>query len=140
MSTDSHPTSPSESTTNDADTACGTFSEATQRAIDERRELEHKNWLVRFVDWLRVGYPAGVPDGDAGAIMYVLKQELKDADIDRIAAVIVTKQESHHDRDKTIPERDVQHYIAKTMAQKPTEDDLARVRAKLREGGFTVAP
>ena len=130
MSTGSHPTS--ESTPNRRSTtdksaseketaATGTFSEATQRAIDEQRELEHKHWLLRFIEWLRIGYPAGVPDGDAGAIMYVLKQDLREEDIDHI-----TEQEIHR-------------YIETTMSQTPTEDDLARVRAKLHDGGFDVA-
>ncbi|WP_296106795.1 DUF3349 domain-containing protein [uncultured Corynebacterium sp.] len=117
----------------------GTFSAATQRAIDEQRELEHKNWLLRFIEWLRIGYPAAVPDGDAGAIMYVLKQDLREEDIDRIAATIVAKQDSHRDQGKPITEQEIHRYIETTMSQTPTEDDLARVRAKLHDGGFDVA-
>lgn len=158
MSTGSHPTS--ESTPNRRSTSnpeasdrsatdsgstkkdpapTGTFSVATQRAIDEQRELEHKHWLLRFIEWLRVGYPAGVPDGDAGAIMYVLKQDLREEDIDRIAATIVAKQDAHRDQGKPITEQEIHRYIETTMSQTPTEDDLARVRAKLHDGGFDVA-
>lgn len=148
MSTGSQPTSEStpnrRSTTNPGTTnkepaTTGTFSEATQRAIDEQRELEHKNWLLRFIEWLRIGYPAAVPDGDAGAIMYVLRQDLREEDIDRIAATIVAKQDSHRNQGEPITEQEIQRYIETTMSQTPTEDDLARVRAKLRDGGFDVA-
>ncbi|MDN8624676.1 MULTISPECIES: DUF3349 domain-containing protein [Corynebacterium] len=143
MSTGSHPTSEStpnrRSTTNNEPAASGTFSEATQRAIDEQRELEHKNWLLRFIEWLRIGYPAAVPDGDAGAIMYVLKQDLREEDIDRIAATIVAKQDVHRDQGEPITEQEINRYIETTMSQTPTEDDLVRVRTKLRDGGFDVA-
>ena len=153
MSTGSHSTSestPNQRSTTDTsatDTSASkkepaatwTFSEATQRAIDEQRELEHKHWLLRFIEWLRIGYPAGVPDGDAGAIMYVLKQDLREEDIDRIAATLVAKQDTHREQGKPITEQEIHRYIETTMSQTPTKDDLARVRAKLHDGGFDVA-
>lgn len=71
--------------------------------------------------------------------MYVLRQDLREEDIDRIAATIVAKQDSHRNQGEPITEQEIQRYIETTMSQTPTEDDLARVRAKLRDGGFDVA-
>ena len=71
--------------------------------------------------------------------MYVLKQDLREEDIDRIAATLVAKQDTHREQGKPITEQEIHRYIETTMSQTPTKDDLARVRAKLHDGGFDVA-
>lgn len=103
-----------------------------------------KNVLLRFIDWLRVGYPTGMSDTDANALLFVLHHQLTDADAARVSREIVAHErsvrsgETHTDASLSLSDADIAAYIRRVMVQKPTPEDIAKVKEALTAAGFQL--
>ena len=88
------------------------------------------NIVARVVDWLRSGYPSGLPAQDFVPLLALLRRRLTDAEVAQVA----------HDLEEagTVPADrvDVGAAITKITAELPSEDDIERVRAYLEEQGW----
>jgi len=88
--------------------------------------------LARVIDWLRAGYPEGVPDVDYIPLFALLGSELTDADVNAIAdELAATGDES------TV--QCIKDAIERASHEKPLDVDVARVRARLAAGGWPLA-
>lgn len=97
------------------------------------------NLITKALNWLRRGYPQGVPSQDTFAVMYVLKQQLGDADIDAVVAELLSHTGSDAPVNKEcITDHDICAFIEHTTSQTPEEADIERVKTRLAEGGFPV--
>ena len=79
--------------------------------------------LRAVLDWLRAGYPAGVPPKDYIALLALLRRRLTEAEVRKIAqevAELVASEES-----------DVAVQITKLIDALPSPEDVARVEARL---------
>ena len=88
--------------------------------------------LTSIIAWLRAGYPEGVPDVDYIPLFALLASELTDADVSAIADELTST--SDPDSAKAIREA-----IANVTDRKPSDADVARVRARLAAGGWPLA-
>jgi len=89
-------------------------------------------FLSNIIDWLRAGYPEGVPDVDYVPLFALLGSELTDADINAIAdELAATGDESTAQR--------IRNAIERASHEKPLDVDVARVRARLAAGGWPLA-
>ena len=88
------------------------------------------NIVSRVVDWLRTGYPSGLPDQDFVPLLALLRRRLTDAEVAEVA----------HDLEAagTIPADrvDVGAAIIKITSELPSEQDVERVRAYLEQQGW----
>ena len=89
--------------------------------------------MQRVVDWLRAGYPEGVPAGDYVALLGVLRRKLTDQDIEAIVDLI--SEERH---DEVTPAR-IRELIREHAMQEASKKDVARVSAHLAAGGWPLA-
>lgn len=89
-------------------------------------------FLASVVGWLRAGYPEGVPQHDYLPLFALLASQLTDNEVNAIADELVTT---------TDPASAVQikSAIASVTQTKPNDADVARVRARLAEGGWPLA-
>jgi hypothetical protein len=87
--------------------------------------------LQKIVDWLRAGYPEGVPDVDYLPLFALLGSQLTNDEVNKIADELANeaKPESAEAIRKAIA--DVTHH-------KPTDADVNRVRARLAGGGWPL--
>jgi hypothetical protein len=99
---------------------------------DENRS----SFLSRTVDWLRAGYPSGVPRGDYVALLGVLRIKLSEDEIRKIARELA--EQSQH-ADGPITAEDIEKMVDDTMLQPATPADVARVSAHLAAGGWPLA-
>lgn len=88
--------------------------------------------LSAVVGWLRAGYPEGVPDIDYIPLFALLGSQLTDAEVTQIADELASSSNPEsawaiRSAIKTITDQPVQ------------ESDIARVRARLAEGGWPLA-
>jgi uncharacterized protein DUF3349 len=88
--------------------------------------------LKSITDWLRAGYPEGVPPGDYLPLFALLGSHLSDEDINAIAA------ELEGSSDPATAET-IRAALREKSDRKPLELDVARVRARLAEGGWPLA-
>ena len=93
-------------------------------------------FLTRAVDWLRAGYPAGVPRQDYVALLGLLRRKLTDAEVRQIAADLASQAQSSPD---AISTGDIEQMIAGSVLQDASAEDVARVSARLAAGGWPLA-
>ena len=88
--------------------------------------------LNSIVTWLRAGYPEGVPTVDYIPLFALLGSELTDAEVAQIGEELA----SSADPDSA---QAIRAAITEVTSQKPRDADVARVRARLAEGGWPLA-
>ena len=88
--------------------------------------------LNKIVEWLRAGYPEGVPDVDYIPLFALLGSQLTNNDVNLIADELV------HEANPESAEA-IKKAIADVTNTPPNESDVNRVRARLAEGGWPLA-
>ena len=89
-------------------------------------------FLSSVIDWLRAGYPEGVPDVDYIPLFALLGSELTDADINAITDELAATGDP-------ATAQGIRDAIARALDEKPLDVDVARVRARLAAGGWPLA-
>ncbi|GAA4806668.1 DUF3349 domain-containing protein [Tomitella cavernea] len=85
------------------------------------------------VDWLRAGYPEGVPEQDYIPLLALLERRLTHDEVEMVADELVSRG------DLPVTKADIQVLITKITNEMPAERDVNRVRAHLVEGGWPLA-
>lgn len=89
--------------------------------------------LASVLNWLRKGYPQGVPPKDYFPLLALLKKRLSDADVD---AVIADLESSG----VLVPDRAaLAQAIERVARQEPDDEDVALVAARLAAAGWPLA-
>lgn len=89
--------------------------------------------IERIVNWLKGGYPQGIPEADYVPLLAVLRRRLSADEIDELAQRIV--------RDGLIPaERvDLGAEFLRVTDELPSEAELQRISEKLNASGVDVS-
>jgi len=90
--------------------------------------------IRRVTDWLRAGYPSGVPEHDYVAVLALLKRKLTHDEVIEVADRIVL---SHPGGGAT--EGAVAQEIEAILEQEALPGDVARVSAVLAAAGWPLA-
>ncbi|MBF6446308.1 DUF3349 domain-containing protein [Nocardia elegans] len=88
--------------------------------------------LAQILDWLRAGYPDGVPPKDYFPLLALLKKQLNTDELDRILGLLLAGRPDVVDREQ------VEAAIVEVTRCEPSEDDLRQVAAKLAAGGWPL--
>nr|WP_221379991.1 DUF3349 domain-containing protein [Actinoplanes polyasparticus] len=94
------------------------------------------NFLVRAVDWLRAGYPTGVPRQDYVALLGVLRRKLTEEEVRKIANDLAEQSLGSPD---PINAQDIEAMINDAVLQQADAEDVVRVSARLAAGGWPLA-
>lgn len=94
------------------------------------------NFLTRCVDWLRAGYPVGVPRQDYVALLGVLRRKLTDDEVRKIAQDLADASQK---TSEPITTADIETMIDESVLQPASAEDVARVSARLAAGGWPLA-
>jgi hypothetical protein len=81
--------------------------------------------LRSVLDWLREGYPAGVPPTDYIPLLALLRRRLTEEEVREIAAEIAQLEVAE--------QADIGVRITRITDALPSADDVARVEARLTE-------
>ena len=93
------------------------------------------NFVIRSIEWLRAGYPTGVPRQDYVALLGLLRRKLTEDEIRQIAKSLA---EQSLLSDDPIGGGDIEKMISDSMLQEATPADVARVSAHLAAGGWPL--
>ena len=88
--------------------------------------------LSSIIEWLRAGYPEGVPTVDYVPLFALLASQLTDAEVAEIAAEL----ENQSDPDSA---EAIKRAITTVTSGAANDADVARVRARLAGGGWPLA-
>lgn len=94
------------------------------------------NFVVRAIDWLRKGYPTGVPRQDYVALLGLLRRKLTEDEVRKIAQDLAQDSERTND---AIGTGDIEQMIGDTVLQQASDEDIVRVSAHLAAGGWPLA-
>jgi len=94
-------------------------------------------WNPRAVlDWLRAGYPEGIPAKDHFALLAVLKRRLTDEEILEAIELAAATASEHPDR--TVDHDTLRKIVAGLIHEEPDPEDVERVRERLIAAGWPV--
>ncbi|GAA4600837.1 hypothetical protein BJY16_003677 [Actinoplanes octamycinicus] len=97
---------------------------------------QRSNFLARAVEWLRAGYPEGVPRRDYVVLLGLLRRKLTEDEVRTIARALVAQARPG---DGPITGADIEEMISDRMLQEATPADVVRVSAHLAAGGWPLA-
>ncbi|HEY6745260.1 MAG TPA: DUF3349 domain-containing protein [Mycobacteriales bacterium] len=92
-------------------------------------------FVSRTLDWLRAGYPAGVPKQDYVVLLGLLRRRLTDHEVREIVSELAGLAQQGEE----ITTADVEKLINEATLDQPGEADVARVSAHLAAGGWPLA-
>ncbi|MEV5651030.1 DUF3349 domain-containing protein [Nocardia sp. NPDC052254] len=84
--------------------------------------------------WLRAGYPHGVPGADYVALFAVLHRKLTEHEVGEIAEQLVEGNGAG-----AVTRAEIESAIATLALERPADDDVKRVAARLVAGGWPLA-
>jgi hypothetical protein len=89
-------------------------------------------FLNSVIEWLRAGYPEGVPDVDYVPLFALLGSQLSENDVKAIA-------EELENESKPESAAAISKAIATVTDHRASDADVARVRSRLAAGGWPLA-
>ncbi|MFT3716856.1 MAG: DUF3349 domain-containing protein [Gordonia sp. (in: high G+C Gram-positive bacteria)] len=88
--------------------------------------------LQAIVNWLRTGYPNGVPEHDYQPLFALLRRQLSEDEVGEVAGRLSIATPS----DAAVDRVDTGVAITRVTDETPLDRDVARVRARLEEAGW----
>ncbi|HZU54929.1 MAG TPA: DUF3349 domain-containing protein [Actinocrinis sp.] len=85
--------------------------------------------LQSIIDFVRKGYPQGVPDRDYLPLFALLRRRLSDLEVAEIAAALAEDEVAQNPAA-------IGEAIARLIQEAPSEADIERVRARLGAAGW----
>lgn len=93
------------------------------------------SFVGRALDWLRAGYPAGVPKQDYVVLLGLLRRKLTEHEVREIVVELAGLAQQGEE----ITTADVEKLINEATLDQAGEADVARVSAHLAAGGWPLA-
>lgn len=90
--------------------------------------------LTRVLDWLRAGYPEGVPSSEVVPLLALLTRTLRPEEVEQIAATVIRENP-----DGKIAPEDVRATIERMKDDTVTAADVNRVAARLAAVGWPLS-
>ncbi|HET6154510.1 MAG TPA: DUF3349 domain-containing protein [Marmoricola sp.] len=88
----------------------------------------------RMLEWLRAGYPEGIPASDYPPVLGVLRRNLTDEEIMEIAGDLALASGG-----AAVTAEDIATMVREHAFQASSPDDLRRVSAVLAAGGWPLS-
>lgn len=88
--------------------------------------------LTSIVQWLRAGYPEGVPEHDYLPLLALLHRRLTDPEVAEVTDLLAASGDP-------VSARALRAAISAVTHETPLDADLARVSARLAAGGWPLA-
>lgn len=92
-----------------------------------------------ILEWLRAGYPEGIPPKDRIPLVALLRRKLSDTQIREIAIGAALAELSDVNSDQVISSDEISAQIADLTRQTPSDEDIARVASVLAAAGWPLA-
>ncbi|MCH8611835.1 DUF3349 domain-containing protein [Arsenicicoccus dermatophilus] len=92
--------------------------------------------LTRIIDWLRAGYPQGVPQQDYIALFGILHRDLTEQEVLEVAEEMTR----HREPGTQVSRAQIEERIRQAVHERPSAEDVQRVASRLAAGGWPLAP
>lgn len=95
------------------------------------------NPAAKVLNWLRAGYPEGIPQEDHVALFGVLHRNLTAEEVERVAQEL---RDGEGGLDSSVTDEQIGAHLKRATLQQPTADEINRVHARLAYGGWPLVP
>lgn len=102
--------------------------------------MDRPQFLMRVVNWLRAGYPNGVPSGDYVPLVALLRRQLSEDEVKAVSRELIHQGQVTNEGPEPIKAVDAGVLITKITDELPFEADISRIRAHLEEQGWPFDP
>ncbi|BDD80945.1 hypothetical protein TPB0596_07080 [Tsukamurella pulmonis] len=101
-----------------------------------------QGFIARIVDWLRAGYPDGVPTNDYQPLLALLDRQLTKDEVKEVTRELINDVQLTPEGVEPITRVDAGVAISGHTHEMPLEKDITRVRERLERKGwpFSDAP
>lgn len=93
--------------------------------------------IVKILEWLKAGYPQGIPPNDYPPVLGVLRRKMSDEEIVSISDELAMQSVSGGDVPVTAEQ--IRDMVTSMAFQSATPEDIQRVSANLAQGGWPLA-
>ena len=90
------------------------------------------SYIHSILNWVRAGYPEGLPPQDYIPLFALLGTQVTNEDLHAIADELASESDPQS-------AAAIKKAITDVLDMKPNDHDVARVRARLAEGGWPLA-
>jgi len=112
---------------------------ATREGEDHTEQVTAKSIMHSVLDWLRVGYPNGVPGPDRVPLLALLRNTPLSEDEVRSIVSEIADEESHAASGHHIDKDEIERFIEAHTHHDAGPENLRRVAAKLAAAGWPLA-
>lgn len=102
--------------------------------------MDRAQFLIRVVNWLRDGYPDGVPSSDYVPLVALLRREMSEDEVKAVSRELIHQGQVTSEEPEPIQAVDAGGLITEITDELPFEADIARIRAHLEEQGWPFDP
>jgi hypothetical protein len=109
---------------------------ASSSASHDTERVTTTSLLASILNWLRAGYPEGVPGSDRVPLLALLRSTaLSDDQVKEVVRQITDSEPAGHE----IERDEIAEFIAELTDREPSDDDIRRVACRLAAGGWPLA-
>lgn len=97
-------------------------------------ETQHTGNFESILNWLRAGYPEGVPPKDYFPLLALLKRSLSEDEVVRAAQSVLKAN-----TDDTVTEDEIRTAVAAIIDKEPNPEEIHQVASRLASVGWPLA-
>ena len=97
--------------------------------------MTEQNFFDSVLNWLRAGYPEGVPPKDYIPVLALLKRSLSEEDVVKAAQAILKQADS----DNPVTDQQIAEAIRRVTEQQPNPEAMQQVASRLASVGWPLA-
>lgn len=87
------------------------------------------------VNWIRKGYPEGIPPNEFPPLLALLMRSLTEEEVTNVALILA----KDHDPDTPVTPERIKRAILEVTEQQPTTDEINQVAGRLAAVGWPLA-
>lgn len=97
-------------------------------------ETQHVGAFENVLNWLRAGYPEGVPPKDYFALLALLKRSLTEEEVVKAAQAVLKSN-----TDDTVTEGEIRAAVQGVIEKEPNPEEIHQVASRLASVGWPLA-
>jgi hypothetical protein len=95
---------------------------------------QHAHTFDNVVNWLRAGYPEGVPHKDYFPLLALLKRSLTEDEVVQAAKAVLVANDG-----ETVTEDEIHEAVEKIIEKEPNPEEIHQVASRLASVGWPLA-
>jgi hypothetical protein len=97
--------------------------------------MTEQNFFDSVLNWLRAGYPEGVPPKDYIPVLALLKRSLSEEEVVKAAQAVLKQADS----DSAVTDLQIEEAIRQVTEKQPNPEEMLQVASRLASVGWPLS-